>query len=103
MGAATLILFFLPWLDRSPVKSIRYRGMLYKSALTIFVITFLLLGYLGTQPTNVWGQAGAWLGNVEWATVVARLGTLLYFAFFVLMPWYTRIDKVKPEPQRLTW
>jgi ubiquinol-cytochrome c reductase cytochrome b subunit len=103
MGAASLILFFLPWLDRSPVKSIRYRGMLYKSALTIFVITFLLLGYLGTQPTNVWGQAGAWLGNVEWATVVARLGTLLYFAFFVLMPWYTRIDKVKPEPQRLTW
>lgn len=102
MGAATLILFFLPWLDRSPVKSIRYRGVLYKSALTIFVITFLLLGYLGTQPTNVWGQAGAWLGNVEWATVVARLGTLLYFAFFVLMPWYTRIDKVKPEPQRLT-
>lgn len=103
MGAATLILFFLPWLDRSPVKSIRYRGVLYKSALMIFVITFLLLGYLGTQPTNVWGQAGAWMGNVEWATVVARLGTLLYFAFFVLMPWYTRIDKVKPEPQRLTW
>jgi len=103
MGAATLILFFLPWLDRSPVRSIRYRGPLYKTALAIFVVTFLLLGYLGTQPTNVWGQAGAWLGNVEWATVVARIGTLLYFAFFILMPWYTRIDKVKPEPQRLTW
>lgn len=103
MGAATLILFFLPWLDRSPVKSVRYRGPLYKLALGIFVVTFLLLGYLGTQPTNVWGQAGEWLGNVEWATVVARIGTVLYFAFFILMPWYTRIDKVKPEPQRLTW
>jgi ubiquinol-cytochrome c reductase cytochrome b subunit len=103
MGAATLILFFLPWLDRSPVRSIRYRGPIYKWALGIFVATFLLLGYLGTQPTNVWGQFGAWLGNVEVATVVARIGTLLYFAFFVLMPWYTRIDSVKPEPQRLTW
>jgi len=103
MGAATLILFFLPWLDRSPVKSVRYRGPIFKMALAIFVVTFLLLGYLGTQPTNLWGQAGAWLGNVEWATFVARIGTLLYFAFFVLMPWYTRIDKVKPEPQRLTW
>ncbi len=102
MGAATLILFFLPWLDRSPVKSIRYRGPIYKVALTAFVVTFLLLGYLGTEPTNVWGQFGPWLGNVERATVIARIGTLIYFAFFVLMPWYSRIDKVKPEPQRLT-
>ncbi len=98
MGAATLILFFLPWLDRSPVRSIRYRGPIYKWALAIFVITFLLLGYLGTEPTNVWGQ----IGGVEVATIVARIGTLIYFAFFVLMPWYTRIDKVKPEPQRLS-
>ncbi len=102
MGAATLILFFLPWLDRSPVKSIRYRGPNYKVALTAFVVTFLLLCYLGTEPTNVWGQFGPWLGNVERATVIARIGTLIYFAFFVLMPWYSRIDKVKPEPQRLT-
>ncbi len=102
MGAATLILFFLPWLDRSPVKSIRYRGPIYKVALTAFVVTFLLLCYLGTEPTNVWGQFGPWLGNVERATVIARIGTLIYFAFFVLMPWYSRIDKVKPEPQRLT-
>jgi len=97
MGAATLILFFLPWLDRSPVRSIRYRSPIYKWALAIFVVTFFLLGYLGTQPTNVWGQ----LGGVEVATLVARIGTLLYFAFFVLMPWYTRIGTVKPEPQRL--
>ena len=98
MGAATLILFFLPWLDRSPVRSTRYRGPIYKWALAIFVATFLLLGYLGTESTNVWGQ----LAGVEVATIVARIGTLLYFGFFVLMPWYTRIDIVKPEPQRLS-
>ncbi len=103
MGAATMILLVLPWLDRSPVKSIRYKGPIYKGALALFVLNFVVLGYLGTEPTNVWGQFGPWLGNVERATVVARVGTMLYFAFFVLMPWYTSIDKVKPEPQRLTW
>ncbi|MGB7542187.1 MAG: cytochrome bc complex cytochrome b subunit [Burkholderiales bacterium] len=102
MGIATLILFFLPWLDRSPVKSIRYRGPLYKSALAIFVVAFLVLGYLGTVPTNVWGQFGAWLGGADRATVVARIGTAIYFLFFVLMPWYTSIDKSKPEPERVT-
>jgi ubiquinol-cytochrome c reductase cytochrome b subunit len=102
MGIATMILFFLPWLDRSPVKSIRYRGMLYKSAIAIFVITFLVLGYLGTEPVTVWGQFGSWLGNVDVATVAARIFTLLYFAFFFLMPWYTAIDKCKPEPDRVT-
>ena len=100
---ATMILLVLPWLDRSPVKSIRYKGPIYKGALALFVLNFVVLGYLGTEPTNVWGQFGPWLGNVERATVVARVGTMLYFAFFVLMPWYTSIDKVKPEPQRLTW
>jgi ubiquinol-cytochrome c reductase cytochrome b subunit len=102
MGIASLILFFLPWLDRSPVKSIRYRGTLYKSALAIFVVTFLALGYLGTEPVTVWGQAGAWLGNADRATVAARVFTVLYFAFFVLMPWYTVKDKTKPEPDRVT-
>src|SRR3954468_10624164 len=82
MGLATMILFFLPWLDRSPVKSIRYRGSLYKAALAIFVVVFLLLGYLGTEPTNVWGQFGAWLGNADRATVVARICTVIYFLFF---------------------
>jgi ubiquinol-cytochrome c reductase cytochrome b subunit len=102
MGIATLILFFLPWLDRSPVKSIRYRGTLYKSALAMFVVTFLVLGYLGTESVTVWGQAGAWLGNADRATVAARVFTVLYFAFFFLMPWYTAIDKTKPVPDRVT-
>jgi ubiquinol-cytochrome c reductase cytochrome b subunit len=101
MGISTLILFLLPWLDRSPVKSIRYKGPLFKSALSIFVVVFLILGYLGTIPTNEWGQFGAWLGNAEKATVVARICTALYFLFFILMPWYTSIDKTQPEPERV--
>jgi ubiquinol-cytochrome c reductase cytochrome b subunit len=102
MGLAVLILFGLPWLDRSPVKSIRYRGAYYKIALVVFVISFVVLAYLGTVPTNVWGQFGDWLGGVERATVVARIGTILYFLFFLLMPWYSRIDKTKPVPDRVT-
>jgi len=101
-GLSTMILFLLPWLDRSPVKSIRYRGPLFKSAVAIFVVTFLVLGYLGTEPVTVWGQFGSWLGYVDVATVAARIFTLLYFAFFFLMPWYTAIDKCKPEPDRVT-
>jgi ubiquinol-cytochrome c reductase cytochrome b subunit len=101
-GLSTLILFLLPWLDRSPVKSIRYRGVLFKSAVAIFVITFLVLGYLGTEPVTVWGQFGSWLGYADVATVAARIFTLLYFAFFILMPWYTAIDKTKPVPERVT-
>ena len=103
MGAATMILFVLPWLDRSPVKSIRYRGPLFKRWLSAFVVSFLILGYLGTEPTNVWGQFGGWLGGAERATVAARIFTVVYFAFFVLMPWYSRKDTVKPEPQRVTF
>ena len=103
MGLATMILFLLPWLDRSPVKSIRYKGPVFKGALAIFVVVFLVLGYLGTEPTNVWGQFGAWLGNADRATVVARICTAIYFLFFVLMPWYSTIDQCKPEPARLTW
>jgi ubiquinol-cytochrome c reductase cytochrome b subunit len=102
MGAATMILFLLPWLDRSPVKSIRYRGAHYKTWLTLFIISFLVLGYLGTVPTNAWGQFGPWLGNAERATVAARVFTVIYFLFFLLMPWYTRIDRTKPEPTRVT-
>ncbi len=102
MGIATLILFFLPWLDRSPVKSIRYRGTLYKSALAVFVVTFLVLGYLGTEPVTVWGQFGAWLGKADRATVVARIFSVIYFAFFFLMPWYTSVDKTRPVPERVT-
>ena len=102
MGLATMILFFLPWLDRSPSRSIRYRGVYYKTALTAFIVSFLVLGYLGTEPTNVWGQSGAWLGNAERATVTARVFTVVYFLFFILMPWYTAADKCTPEPERVT-
>jgi ubiquinol-cytochrome c reductase cytochrome b subunit len=105
MGIATMILFFLPWLDRSPVKSIRYRGRLYKSWLAAFVVVFLVLGYLGTAPTTVWGQfRDAWdiLDTKDVATWVARVCSVVYFLFFFLMPWYTARDKVKPVPERVT-
>jgi len=102
MGLAVLILFALPWLDRSPVKSIRYKGVLYKSALSVFVIVFLLLGYLGMVPTNQWGQFGSWVGNADRATVVARICTVVYFLFFLLMPWYSKKDKCTVPPERVT-
>ena len=98
MGGAVLIFFLLPWLDRSPVKSIRYKGPYFKIALTLFVISFLVLGWLGTQPTDFLGK----LGGTDMAVILARLFTAVYFAFFLLMPWYTRIDKTKPEPERVT-
>jgi ubiquinol-cytochrome c reductase cytochrome b subunit len=103
MGVSTLIFFLLPWLDRSPVKSIRYKGPYFRGALAAFVVVFLILGYLGTEPTNVWGQFGSWLSNADRATVVARFCTAIYFLFFLLMPWYSKIDKCKPEPERVTW
>ncbi len=90
MGAATLIFFLLPWLDRSPVKSIRYKGRLFRTALTIFVIVFIVLGYYGTQTVTPAG------------TLISQVGTLIYFAFFLLMPWYSVMDKTKPEPDRVT-
>ncbi len=90
MGLATMIFFLLPWLDRGKVKSIRYRGWIYKTALTLFVISFLVLAVLGTMPPS------------DLLTWIARILTIVYFAFFVLMPWYTKIDKTKPEPDRLT-
>ena len=98
MGGAVLIFFLLPWLDRSPVKSIRYKGPYFKIALTLFVISFLVLGWLGTQPTDFLGK----VGGTDTAVILARLFTAVYFAFFLLMPWYTRIDKTKPEPERVT-
>jgi len=102
MGVSVMVLFLLPWLDRGAVKSIRYRGAYFKVALTAFVVVFIVLGYLGTEPITVWGQFGAWLGNADRATVVARICTVIYFLFFILMPWYTSIDKNKPEPERVT-
>ena len=90
MGASLLILFFLPWLDRSPVKSIRYRSRIYKWVLGIFVVSFIMLGWLGMEPVTPL--------NV----FLARVFTVLYFAFFILMPWYTSIGKTKEVPERLT-
>ena len=105
MGLSVVAFAFLPWLDKSPVKSIRYRGNKYKAWLTAFVFSILLLGYLGTEPSNVWGQFDAGvplLGGADRATVVARVLTLVYFLFFALMPWYTKSDKTKPVPERVT-
>jgi ubiquinol-cytochrome c reductase cytochrome b subunit len=90
MGASIVVLFFVPWLDRSPVASIRYRGPLYKLMLAIFVVSFIALGICGLKP-----PAGIYPN-------VAKVCTFLYFAFFLLMPWYTRFDRVKPVPERLT-
>ena len=90
MGLAVILPIFLPWLDRCEVKSIRYRGWVYKLALGIFVTSFLVLGYLGLQPVS------------DTYTLVARVFTLTYFAFFVLMPFYTSWEKPKPVPERVT-
>ena len=90
MFGAIVVLFFLPWLDRSPVKSIRYRGAIYKIMLALFVVSFIGLGYLGLQPVS------------PVATIFARIFSVIYFLFFLLMPWYTSIDKTKPEPERVT-
>ena len=106
MGAATMILFALPWLDFGKVKSVRYRGPRYKAFLTAFVISFLVLGYLGVVPTTVWGQLPKGMplvGGMDLATLVARILTLVYFSFFILMPWYTKVDKELPEPERVTY
>ncbi|MCK5881576.1 MAG: cytochrome b, partial [Sinobacterium sp.] len=95
MGGAQVLLFLLPWLDRSPVKSIRYRGPNFRIALVLFIISFLFLGYLGTQPS-------AGLTFAVNNTILARIFTGIYFAFFILMPWYTSIDKDKAVPDRVT-
>ena len=90
MGAAVLLFCLLPWLDRSPVKSIRYRGWNYKIALALFTVSFIVLGWLGLQPATT---AYTWM---------ARLFTLIYFLFFLLMPFYTASDRDKPVPDRVT-
>jgi len=89
MFGAIIVLFLLPWLDRSPVKSIRYKGMISKITLAIFVVTFVVLSWLGTQPAT------------PTATMFARIFSVLYFSFFLLMPFYSKMDKTKPVPERL--
>ncbi|MEO6407757.1 MAG: cytochrome bc complex cytochrome b subunit [Burkholderiaceae bacterium] len=91
MGGAVIILFFLPWLDRSPVKSIRYRPGWHKTVYGVFVFFFLVLGYLGSQPPS---EAGNY---------VSQIGTLFYFGFFLLMPWWSRLGSFKPVPDRVTF
>ena len=91
MGGAVIILFFLPWLDRSLVKSIRYRPDWHKYVYGTFVVFFLVLGYLGVKPPSD-------IGNY-----VSQLGTLIYFGFFLLMPWWSRIGHFKPVPDRVTF
>jgi ubiquinol-cytochrome c reductase cytochrome b subunit len=91
MFLAVALWLFLPWLDRSPVKSMRYRGWMSRTALTVFAISFIVLGYLGLQPAE-----GLYVA-------LARIFTVLYFLFFLGMPIYTSLDPVKPVPQRLTY
>jgi len=90
MGAAVVILFFLPWIDRSPVKSIRYRGNCYKIALAVFVISFIILGWLGTQPVS------------DVKTLLAQIFTSAYFAFFVALWFIPKFENTKPVPDRVT-
>jgi ubiquinol-cytochrome c reductase cytochrome b subunit len=90
MGGAIFVLFLLPWLDRSPVKSIRYRGTVYKVAVAIFVVSFIALGYLGTQPAT------------PVMTNFARLFSLLYFGFFAALLIIPSFEKTKPVPDRVT-
>ncbi|MFZ5549957.1 MAG: cytochrome b [Pseudomonadota bacterium] len=91
MGGAVIILFFLPWLDHSPVKSIRYRPSWHAWLYGVFVVFFLILAYLGIQPPSTIG------------TIVAQVGTLFYFGFFLLMPWWTQLGTFKPVPERVTF
>ena len=91
MGTAVVSFFFLPWLDRSKVKSVRYRGWLYRAFLIVFAISFLALGYLGLKPAT------------PAYTNAARIFAVIYFAFFFLMPWYTRADQTRPVPDRVTY
>ena len=88
MGVAVLILFLVPWLDRSPVRSLRYRSWISKAALALFVVAFVRLGMLGLSQDS--------------STFELRLWTFIYFAFFILMPVWTSFEKTKPVPERVT-
>ncbi|MGO2148636.1 MULTISPECIES: cytochrome b [Halomonas] len=90
MGGAIAVLFVLPWLDRSPVRSMRYKGWMSKLMLVVFVASFVALGVLGVLPST------------PVRTRLAQLFTVLYFAYFLLMPFYTRLEKTRPVPKRVT-
>jgi ubiquinol-cytochrome c reductase cytochrome b subunit len=91
MGGAVMILFALPWLDQSPVRSIRYRPTWHKYLYGVFVVNFFVLGYLGIQPVSVIG------------TLIAQVGTIFYFGFFLLMPIWSRLGEFKQVPERVTY
>jgi ubiquinol-cytochrome c reductase cytochrome b subunit len=91
MGAAVMILFALPWIDNSPVRSIRYRPSWHKWVYGTFVVVFIVLGYLGVKPPE------------PVLNLMAQIGTLLYFAFFMLMPWWSAMGSFKPVPHRVTF
>ncbi|MDM0031674.1 cytochrome bc complex cytochrome b subunit [Variovorax sp. J22P271] len=91
MGGAVVILFFLPWLDHSPVKSIRYRPSWHKYVYGVFVVNFVVLAYLGVQPPSPIGER------------ISQIGTLFYFGFFLLMPWWSRLGEFKPVPERVVF
>jgi len=91
MGGAVVILAFLPWLDTSPVKSIRYRPDWHKLVYAVFIANFLMLGFLGTQaPSPVYN-------------LMSQIGTVIYLAFFLLMPVWSRLGTFKPVPDRVTF
>jgi ubiquinol-cytochrome c reductase cytochrome b subunit len=96
MGAGVVILFFLPWLDRSPVKSIRYRGPIYKTLLAILIVAFFILGWLGTKPPSY-----EFFGFIPGGPV-AQVFSAYYFLYFLTMPIWSKMDKCKPEPERVT-
>jgi ubiquinol-cytochrome c reductase cytochrome b subunit len=91
MGGAVIILFFLPWLDNSEVKSIRYRPDWHKYLYAVFVVNFVVLGYLGIKAPSMINER------------VSQIGTLFYFGFFLLMPWWSRLGTFKPVPDRVTF
>jgi ubiquinol-cytochrome c reductase cytochrome b subunit len=91
MGASVMIFIALPWLDQSPAKSMRYRPTWHFWLLIVWVVAFVVLGYFGTQPPSAAGQ------------YISMIGTVVYFGFFALMPWWSRMGSFKPVPDRVTF
>jgi ubiquinol-cytochrome c reductase cytochrome b subunit len=91
MGASVMIFFALPWIDNSPVKSIRYRPDWHKLVYAVFVVNFVILGYFGVQAPSAIGER------------ISQAGTLLYFGFFLFMPWWSAMGDPKPVPERITF
>jgi ubiquinol-cytochrome c reductase cytochrome b subunit len=90
MGGAIVVLFFLPWIDTNPIRSIRYRSLAYKVLLFTFVIAFVILGYLGLQSPTPMG------------TLLARICSLMYFGFFIGLYFVSKYESTKPLPERVT-